>query len=185
MFAFQNQNHLHSLIAYICLTGLFLPLLILYFNKGYRSANRYLAAFLFFASLYLLENFYFFYGASANKVAFFTNTHAFFYLIGPCAFFYLRSLLRDNSKLNKTDLLHFALFGISFVGYIPYFFLVGTINCRLPIIYFPTIGTWLLFILTGFYRISSTNFLMCYKPIFIVLHYGFYQDITERKKTIP
>jgi len=113
---------LHSLIAYICLTGLFLPLLILYFNKGYRSANRYLAAFLFFASLYLLENFYFFYGTSANKVAFFTNTHAFFYLIGPCAFFYLRSVVRDSSKLNKTDLLHFALFGISFVGYIPYFF---------------------------------------------------------------
>lgn len=113
---------MHSLIAYICLTGLFLPLLILYFNKGYRSANRYLAAFLFFASLYLLENFYFFYGTSANKIAFFTNTHAFFYVIGPCAFFYLRSVLSDNSKLGKIDLLHFALFGISFVGYIPYFF---------------------------------------------------------------
>jgi AraC-like DNA-binding protein len=69
-----------------------------------------------------LENFYFFYGTSANKIAFFTNTHAFFYVIGPCAFFYLRSVLSDNSKLGKIDLLHFALFGISFVGYIPYFF---------------------------------------------------------------
>ncbi len=111
-----------SIIAYICLTGLFLPLLILYFNKGYRTANRYLAGFLFFASLYLLENFQFFYGKSLFWVAFFTNSHAFFYLIGPFAFFYVRSILRDNSKLSKTDYFHFALFAVSLMGYIPYFF---------------------------------------------------------------
>lgn len=99
-----------------------MPLLILYFNKGYRTANRYLAGFLFFASLYLLENFQFFYGKSLFWIAFFTNTHYFFYLIGPFAFFYMRSILRDNSRLSKTDYLHFALFGISFLGYIPYFF---------------------------------------------------------------
>jgi len=111
-----------SIIAYICLTGLFLPLLILYFNKGYRTANRYLAGFLFFASLYLLENFQFFYGKSLFWVAFFTNIHAFFYLIGPFSFFYVRSILSDNSKLSKTDYLHFALFAVSLMGYIPYFF---------------------------------------------------------------
>ena len=99
-----------------------MPLLILYFNKGYRTANRYLAGFLFFASLYLLETFQFFYGQSLFWIAFFTNTHYFFYLIGPFAFFYVRSILRDNSRLSKTDYLHFALFGISFLGYIPYFF---------------------------------------------------------------
>jgi AraC-like DNA-binding protein len=101
---------------------MFLPLVILFYNKGYLSTNRYLAGFLFFAALYVLENFYFFFGKSLNIVAFFTNTHAFFYLIGPCAFFYVRSILRDNSVLNKIDYLHFALFAISFVGYVPYFF---------------------------------------------------------------
>ena len=99
-----------------------MPLLILFYNKGYRTANRYLAGFLFFAALYLLENFYFFYGKTLFIIAFFTNTHAFFYLIGPCAFFYVRSILKDNSKLSTTDYLHFALFIISFVGYLPYFF---------------------------------------------------------------
>jgi len=113
---------LNLLIPYICLTGLFLPFIILFFNKGYLTANRYLAGFLFFASLYLLENFHFFYGQSLFWVAFFTNSHAFFYLIGPCAFFYVRSVLSDNSKLSKTDYLHFALFVISLMGYIPYFF---------------------------------------------------------------
>lgn len=102
--------------------GLVLPLLLLYFNKGYRTANRYLAGFLFFCSLYLLENFYFFYGSSLSLVAFFTNTHTFFYLIGPFAFFYQRSILKDDSKIYKADLLHFGLFLVSFIGFIPYFF---------------------------------------------------------------
>lgn len=113
---------MESTIAYTSLLGLLLPFVLLYFNKGYRSANRYLAIFLFFAALYLLENFYFFYGDSLNKIAFFTCVHAFFYLIGPFAFFYVRSILRDNSTLSKTDYLHFTLFVLSFIGYIPYFF---------------------------------------------------------------
>ena len=113
---------MESTIAYTSLLGLLLPLVLLYFNKGYRSANRYLAAFLFVAALYVLENFYFFYGKSLHKIAFFTCVHAFFYLIGPCAFFYVRSILRDNSRLSKTDYLHFVLFALSFIGYIPYFF---------------------------------------------------------------
>jgi AraC-like DNA-binding protein len=113
---------LNSLISYICLTGLVLPFVLLVRNKGYLSTNRYLAGFLFFSSLYLLENFNFFYGRSEFWVSFFTNTHPFFYLIGPFAFFYVRSILTDHSKLSKADYLHFALFGISFIGYLPYFF---------------------------------------------------------------
>ena len=99
-----------------------MPVVIFFFNKGYLTANRYLAGFLFFAALYLLENFYFFYGKSLSKIALFTNTHAFFYLIGPLAFFYMRSVLRDTSKLSKADYLHFVLFVVSFIGYTPYFF---------------------------------------------------------------
>lgn len=113
---------MESTIAHTSLLGLFLPLVLLYFNKGYRTANRYLAAFLFFSALYLLENFYFFYGESLTLIAFFTTTHAFIYLIGPFAFFYLRSILKDNNKLSKTDYLHFAIFVISLIGYTPYFF---------------------------------------------------------------
>ena len=88
---------------------MFLPLVILFYNKGYLSANRYLAGFLFFSALYLLENFYFFYGKSLFIIAFFTTTHAFFYLIGPCAFLYVRSILKDNSVLSKIDYLHVVL----------------------------------------------------------------------------
>jgi AraC-like DNA-binding protein len=112
---------LESTIAYTSFLGLLLPTVLLYFNKGYLTANRYLAGFLFFASLYVLENFYFFYGESLVMVVLFTMVHSFFYLIGPLAFLYMRSILRDNSTLSRTDYLHFALFAISFIGYVPYF----------------------------------------------------------------
>ena len=95
---------------------------MLFYNKGFKSINRFLAGFLFFSSLYLLESFTFFYAESKNWVAFFTNTHAFFYLIGPFSFFYVRGMLRDNSHLDKKDWLHFLPFIIFFIGHIPYFF---------------------------------------------------------------
>jgi AraC-like DNA-binding protein len=101
---------------------MFLPFVILFYNKGYLTANRYLAGFLFFAAFYLLENFYFFYGKSLSGIAFFTTTHAFFYLIGPFSYFYVRSILNDNTKISKRDFLHYALFTVSIIGYLPYFF---------------------------------------------------------------
>lgn len=117
-----NLQLLNSLIIFICCIGLFLPVLILINNKGFKSINRYLAGFLFFSSLYLLESFTFFYAESKNWVAFFTNTHSFFYLIGPFSFFYVRGLLRDESRLDKKDWLHFLPFILFFIGFIPYLF---------------------------------------------------------------
>lgn len=114
---------MNSIIPYICLTGLFLPLVILFYNKGYRTVNRYLAGFLFFSALYLLESFTFFYGDSLSVVALFTISHDFiFYLFSPLSFFYVRGVLRDNTKMDKKDWLHFLPFILSFTGSIPYFF---------------------------------------------------------------
>ncbi len=111
---------MRHLIPYICLLGLFLPVVLFFYNKGFKSANRFLAGFLFFASLYLLESFTFFYVDSKAIVAFFTNTHGLYYLIGPFAFLYVRSTLKDNSRLTKIDVLHFIPFFTFFIGYLPY-----------------------------------------------------------------
>jgi len=113
---------LHPIISISCLLGVVFPLVILFTNKGYRTANRYLSFFLLFASLYVCEDFIFFYSISLPTIAIATTIHAFYYLICPFAFFYVRSVLRGNSKLSKADYLHFALFVVSFMGYIPYFF---------------------------------------------------------------
>jgi AraC-like DNA-binding protein len=111
---------MQHLIPYICLLGLFLPVVILVYNKGFKRVNRYLSGFLFFASLYLLESFTFFFSDSRTIVALFTNTHAFFYLIGPLAFFYMRGTLRDNARITKMDLIHVIPFLVFLIGFIPY-----------------------------------------------------------------
>ena len=107
---------------YIGFIGLFLPFLILFINKGYKTVNLYLAGYLFFSALYVLGNFYFFYGESLEWIAFFLDLHPFFFLIGPLSFFYVRSVVSDSNKLRKSDLLHFALFFISLAGLIPFIF---------------------------------------------------------------
>ena len=112
-------------IVFIGFIGLFLPFLILSVNKGYKTVNAYLAAFLFFSALYLLGNFYFFYGESLQVISFFLLFHPFFFLIGPLSFFYVRSIVTDNNKLKKIDFLHFVLFILSFVGLIPFMFSDG------------------------------------------------------------
>ena len=109
-------------LVFITFIGLFLPFLILSINKGYKSVNRYLAGYLFFSALYLLGNFYFFYGESLLLISYFLNLHPFFFLIGPLAFFYVRAIVRDNSKLSKLDFLHFVIFFISLTGLIPFIF---------------------------------------------------------------
>jgi AraC-like DNA-binding protein len=117
------QYLIQHLIPYISLLGLFLPLLILFYNKGFKSVNRFLAGFLFFSSLYLLESLTFFYSTSRPWAAFFTMSHDFiFYLVGPLSFFYVRGMLRDNARLGKKDWLQFLPFVLSFIGSIPYYF---------------------------------------------------------------
>jgi len=94
-------------------------------NKGYEKVNRYLAGYLFFSALYLMGNFYFFYGESNTLISFFLQLHPFFFLIGPLSFFYVRAIVTDSNKLSKIDFLHFVLFILSFVGLIPFMFSDG------------------------------------------------------------
>jgi AraC-like DNA-binding protein len=42
------------------------------------------------------------------------------YVIGPLAFLYVRSILRDNAKFTKYDGLHFIVFAIIFLGRLPH-----------------------------------------------------------------
>jgi len=82
-----------------------------------------LAGFFFFVSLYLLNNYILTFSKSNSLVAIFVTTiPTFFFLIGPLSYFYVRSIIRDNSKLSYTDYIHFALFIIAFLGTMPILF---------------------------------------------------------------
>ena len=107
----------------MCLAGMFLSLLLLGFNKGYKSANRFLAGVLFFSSLFFLTTFVFLFNQNLSFIALFeTVIPSFYFLICPFSYFYIRSILKDDSSLSKADFLHFSLFVIAFLGTMPLLF---------------------------------------------------------------
>jgi AraC-like DNA-binding protein len=100
-----------------------LSIMLLGIKNGNNTANRYLAGFLFISSLYCLGNYCILFGNSIPLVAvFITCIPSFYYLIGPLAFLYVRSIVKDNSKLSTLDYLHFLLFIIIFSGSLPFLF---------------------------------------------------------------
>ena len=114
--------NLQFFTSFITIIGLIMPFLILQFNRGYKTANQYLAAYLFFSSLYLLGNFYIFYGKSEAWIVVFILLHPFLFLIGPLSFIYVRSIINDNNSIKKIDFFHFLPFFLSLLGVIPFVF---------------------------------------------------------------
>ena len=110
-------------IVYLCAFSLFLSLMLLFYNKGYKGANRFLSGYLFCSSMFLLTQYFFIYSKSALITTIFVaGFPALCYLIGPFAYFYTRSIFRDNVRLSIKDYCHFLLFFIVFIGVIPFFF---------------------------------------------------------------
>jgi AraC-like DNA-binding protein len=102
--------------------GIFFSILLLVFNKGYKSANVYLGLFLFLFNFISISHYLYIYSHSKAVLAFVMSIpiNASAYAIGPLAFIYVRSILRDNTKLTIYDGLHFVIFAITFIGRIPF-----------------------------------------------------------------
>ena len=105
--------------------GIFFSSLLLAYNKGYKSANVYLALFILLCNIIIFINYLYFYHDSkvirAILLSFPINSAI--YLLGPLAFFYVRSILNDNIKFAKYDWLHFLVFLLFVIGRFPYIFL--------------------------------------------------------------
>ena len=100
-----------------------LSVLLFFYNQGYNRANIYLAGFLFLSSLFYLIQYVFIFSHSLTAITWFAaGLPATVYLIGPFAYLYIRSILRDNTRLSKKDYLHFLVFIVVFIGTIPYIF---------------------------------------------------------------
>jgi AraC-like DNA-binding protein len=110
-------------VVYLCAFSVFLSLTLLFYNKGYKGANRFLSGYLFCSALFLVTQYFFIYSKSVRLTTIFvTGMPSMFFLIGPMAYFYVRSIFRDKVKLSKTEYLHFLPFVIIFLGLIPFFF---------------------------------------------------------------
>ena len=110
-------------ILYLSGISIFLSLITFFYNKGYQRANRFFAGTLFFAALQFVVYYVCLYSDSIQWVAFFTSGFpSLSFLIGPLAYFYVRSILKDSTKISGWDYLHFLPFIVVFTGIVPYIF---------------------------------------------------------------
>jgi AraC-like DNA-binding protein len=98
--------------------GVFFSALVIFYNNGYRSANLYLGLFLFFFNFIILSHYIYIFSESAEVISLvlLVPINATAYAVGPLAFLYVRSILRDNATLSKFDRFHFIFFAIFFSG---------------------------------------------------------------------
>jgi AraC-like DNA-binding protein len=101
--------------------GIFFSILLLTYNKGYKSANIYLGLFLFSFNIIALTHYFYAYNNSKELIAFVWSVplNGLAYSIGPLAFLYVRSILTDSSFFTKQDWVHFILFALIFFGRLP------------------------------------------------------------------
>ena len=102
--------------------GIFFSVLLLVYNKGYKSSNIYLGLFLFLFNFIILSNYLYLYSESKVTIAFILSIpiNASAFAIGPLAFLYVRSILKDEVHFTKNDWLHFILFVIILLSRITY-----------------------------------------------------------------
>ncbi len=95
------------MIYFISLFGISLPVILLYFNLRKYPSVIYLSGFFLMISLYGITQYVFVKAESVPLVRFFTIHFGFAgYLVGPMLYLYVRSVITDTVRLQKSDLLH-------------------------------------------------------------------------------
>ena len=104
--------------------GITLALIVLFFNQGNKSANLYLGLFLLCFNVFTLTHYTFLFLNSEYLIAtlLILPFNSLIYVVGPLAYLYIRSILNDEAKFTKLDLLHFFPFFLNFIDNIPVFF---------------------------------------------------------------
>ncbi|GAP69006.1 hypothetical protein BA6E_106148 [Bacteroidales bacterium 6E] len=115
------------MLVFLSLLGIFLSLILLVFNARKYTASVYLGLFFFFTSLYGLYQYILLYSKSVTLISLFLVNLSIavspIYLIGPMLFWYVRSVLTDNSRLRKTDIWHLLPMIVYFFSALPHAFL--------------------------------------------------------------
>ena len=105
----------------LSLLGIFLSVTLLSFTARHYKSAIYLGFFFFTISVHNFLTYVTLYSQSVLLVSiFFLNFTFIVYLIGPMLFWYVRSILTDNPRLGKWDLLHLLPMLVFLAATIPY-----------------------------------------------------------------
>lgn len=111
------------MLLFLSILGIFLSLILLYFNARKNKSTIYLGVFFFLVSIYAFYQYILLYSKSVFLVSIFIANISIssspLYLIGPMLFWYVRSVLTDNHHLKKGDFWHLLPMMIFFIAALP------------------------------------------------------------------
>lgn len=111
------------MLPFLSLLGIFLSVILLFFNARKFGATKYLGLFFFLISLYGFYQYILLYSKSVTLISLFLFNLSLFsspvYLIGPMLYWYVRSVLTDNPKLRRSDFWHLVPAIVFFISALP------------------------------------------------------------------
>jgi len=114
------------MLLFFSLFGMFLSLVLLFFNARQNKFAIYLGLFFFLTSLHGFYQYILLYSGSVTLISLFLFNVAIdsspLYLIGPMLYWYIRCVLTDNIKLTGRDAWHLAPMVIFFFAALPHAF---------------------------------------------------------------
>jgi AraC-like DNA-binding protein len=117
------------MLLFLSILGLFLSVILLCFNAGNYKSAIYLGAFFLLVSLYSFTVWVFLYSKSVFLVSIVSASIPFlFYMIGPMLYWYVRSVLTDDPRLERRDLWHLLPMIIYLFVIFPYIFTPYTLK---------------------------------------------------------
>jgi AraC-like DNA-binding protein len=111
------------MLLFLSILGLFLSIILLYFNAGNFKSAIYLGVFFLLVSLYSFTVWVLLYSKSVFLVSMLSACFPFlFYMIGPILYWYVRSILTDDARLKRRDVWHLLPMIIYIFAILPYVF---------------------------------------------------------------
>ncbi|MBN2746345.1 MAG: hypothetical protein JXR34_06440, partial [Bacteroidales bacterium] len=108
----------------LAIAGLFLSILLIYFNLKKKPQTIYIGLFFAFLSAYTYFHYVMIYSHKIETVAFVFLHFTFVgYLIGPMLYFYVRSIIFGRTRFKLIDLLHFSPAVYYIIASMPYYIL--------------------------------------------------------------
>ena len=109
------------MLLFLLLLGILMSCILLYFNARKFPSIIHLSLFVFSISLYGIMQYVMLYSKSVVLVAIFNGHFTFIlYLTGPALYWYIRSVLSDNSRFFRKDLWHLFPMVAYIISVIPY-----------------------------------------------------------------
>lgn len=114
------------MLLFLSILGVFISVILLYFNARSNGSTIYLGVFFLLISLYGFYQYVLLYSKSVLLVEIlllgFIIVFPLVYLMGPMLYWYIRSVLTDNSNFKRKDFLHLLPMIVYFLCSLPYIF---------------------------------------------------------------